>query len=966
MTPIDPHLLDTALSRSIEEADLALKSRDYVSASKILDGLGEPRKLPEAVRGVLWSRRAKIAFETRSYQDAKGFCRRSIDLLGPTLDHQGLSYVQLVLGYTLSALGEIHEAELAVRDAISNLRRAGREEDLSEPYNALAQIFFSRSEYDRSCEYLTESRRLAEIAGRTDDARRILGNLGRVLILSGRWEEAEVALRESLAAQEELGRTIGIVRNLLSLGYLYLLQHRTHEVRPMWDRAADLIDEKDLALEHVILLEYKGDLALAEERYEDAIAIYEEALERGDRLAADSSIQNQLFRRFADACVGLKDYKAAEEWAVKAASLSAKLGDRQEEGSAYRALGLAQAGMGEEYAPSFDRALSTLRAVGDPYELAKAYLAYGLTLATGGDASASTEALRLLDRAREMASDLSSEKIEAEVALAQARARASLGQLDSALAHLGLAEEVLGERARTYRRELEQRLVTEAVSPNNEFLVFQTYVSDGDSRSASIESDLSSLARKLDADSACILLVSDDVVTCEAAFGPARFDGPALGAAFASTFKLGKAARPMLYTDLAAHDDFAEMLRGAGRNAETVVAIPLRFADDIIGVVYLERCITDRPFGRSALNMAVAFADPLSFRLAEVRARKKVSRNQASDEPSISAQFPSIITRSSKVLAMLGQVSRVMNAPITISLEGETGVGKDLLAKAIHQNSNRREKRFISVNCAALPESLLESELFGHQKGAFTGADRDKPGLLEEANGGTFFLDEIGEMPLSIQAKLLRVLEDKEVVRLGDSHPRKVDMRIIIASNRDLKAEMDKGNFRADLFYRLCTLSFCIPPLRDRREDIPLLLDYFLARYSPADEDGKSVKIDPVAFQWLVEYDWPGNVRELENEIKKMVLLAGPARVIDTELLSQKFFRPDVQGAASERPMGEKRDFSLYDLLALYEKKYIQEALVESSWVKKHAARALSIPESTLRLKMKQYGLKPVPKEKSA
>jgi two-component system NtrC family response regulator len=313
--------------------------------------------------------------------------------------------------------------------------------------------------------------------------------------------------------------------------------------------------------------------------------------------------------------------------------------------------------------------------------------------------------------------------------------------------------------------------------------------------------------------------------------------------------------------------------------------------------------------------------------------------------------------------AMLAQVAQVKDAAITIALEGETGVGKDLLAKAIHTNSVRRQKRFVSVNCAALPESLLESELFGHMKGAYTGADRDKPGLLEEADGGTFFLDEIGEMPLAIQAKLLRVLEEKEVVRLGDTKPRKVDIRIIIASNRDLKAEMEQGQFRQDLFYRLCTLSFRVPALRERREDIPLLIDHFLAKHSPPHENEGPVRVEPVAFQWLVEYDWPGNVRELENEIRKLVLLSGAKRTITPDLLSRKFFRPDATGTASERPMGAERGFSLYDFLALYEKKYIQQALVEHHWVKKHAARSLSIPESTLRLKMKQYGLRQEPGE---
>jgi transcriptional regulator with GAF, ATPase, and Fis domain/Tfp pilus assembly protein PilF len=959
MSELVPRDLGSEVLSGLDAVDAALKRRDFERAARLLDGWPDPGGRPPSEQGVYWSRRAKIAFETRAYADARQCARRAIDLLGSTMDHEALAYAQLVYGYTLTATGDMHDAELAVRDAISSLRRAGLDSDLSEPYNALAQVYFLRSDYDRACEYLNESRRLALQAHRDDDARRVLGNLGRVLILAGRWEEAEVALREALAAQEKLGRAIGIVRNLLSLGYLFVLQHRTGEVRPLWQRAEKLIEEHSLVLERVILLEYEGDLAHAEERYNLAIEKLTEAVRRGDELAPASSIHNQVYRRLADAACGKHDFEQALEWARQSIELSRKLGDRQEEGSALRVEALALAGMGQDFTGTFDRSLSVLRAVGDPYELAKAYLAYGTSLAHGGT-TRSAEALRLLDRARELAGDLGSEKIEADIAMAQAQARAALGQLDAALAYLGPAEQVLGERARRYRHELEKRLVAEAVSTQNEFLVFKSFVGEGDPRSGNIEADLVNLARKLDADSACVLLNVDDVPACAAHFGPAQFDVPALAAVFAPLFAAGKEAEPYLYTDLVAHPEFARRLAAAGRAASSVVVVPLHFAEEVIGVVYLERCIPDRPFGRSALNLAVAMAEPLGFRAAEIRARKMVTTNKRLKEQLGAAPpFPGIITRNQEMLAMLAQVAQVKDAPITIALEGETGVGKDLLAKAIHYQSDRREKRFVSVNCAALPETLLESELFGHMKGAYTGADRDKAGLLEEAHGGTFFLDEIGEMPLSIQAKLLRVLEEKEVVRLGDTKPRKVDIRIIIASNRDLKAEMEQGQFRQDLFYRLCTLSFRIPPLRERREDIPLLLDHFLAKYSPPLDDSDPVTVDPVAFQWLVEYDWPGNVRELENEIKKLVLLSGPGRRITPDILSSKFFRPDGGNGGGEQAVGDTRSFSLYDFLGLYEKKYIQQALAEHNWVKKHAAAALNIPESTLRLKMKQYGLKP-------
>jgi transcriptional regulator with PAS, ATPase and Fis domain len=304
------------------------------------------------------------------------------------------------------------------------------------------------------------------------------------------------------------------------------------------------------------------------------------------------------------------------------------------------------------------------------------------------------------------------------------------------------------------------------------------------------------------------------------------------------------------------------------------------------------------------------------------------------------------------MLEMLSRVQQVVNSNISMSIEGETGSGKDLLAKAIHYSSNRRDKKFISVNCAALPETLLESELFGHKKGAFTGADRDKVGLFEEANGGTFFLDEVADMPLSIQAKVLRILEEKDVVRLGDTKPQKVDVRIISATNRDLKVEMEAGKFRQDLYYRLTALCFRIPPLRERREDIPLLIRHFA---------GEKAKFAAEALKHLVAFDWPGNVRELENEIKKLTLLAGDNNIIDVDLLSNKLMEHNGAAILGDLDLNTSINFddsfSLYDYLAEYERRFIMKALCEHGGVKKHAAAHLNIPESTLRLKIKQYNI---------
>ncbi|MFH0932828.1 MAG: sigma-54 dependent transcriptional regulator [Nitrospirota bacterium] len=234
--------------------------------------------------------------------------------------------------------------------------------------------------------------------------------------------------------------------------------------------------------------------------------------------------------------------------------------------------------------------------------------------------------------------------------------------------------------------------------------------------------------------------------------------------------------------------------------------------------------------------------------------------------------FRNIVSKNEKMQNILGQVSHVAGTDSTIFIYGESGTGKELIAKAIHLASKRKDKPFVGINCAAIPETLLESELFGHEKGAFTGAVRDSKGLFTQAHEGTIFLDEISDMPLSVQAKLLRVLQEKQFYPIGSEKPVEVNIRVIVATNKDLEAEMKEGRFREDLFYRIHVIPIHLPPLRERKEDIPLLVEYFLKTFSH--EMKKEVKgIAPTAMQKLMLYDWPGNVRELKNIIEYAVAM---------------------------------------------------------------------------------------------
>jgi len=313
-------------------------------------------------------------------------------------------------------------------------------------------------------------------------------------------------------------------------------------------------------------------------------------------------------------------------------------------------------------------------------------------------------------------------------------------------------------------------------------------------------------------------------------------------------------------------------------------------------------------------------------------------------------EFKNIIGRSAKMQEVLATVERVAPTNSTILLGGESGVGKDLIARAIHEHSRRAAGPFIKINCTAIPENLLESELFGYEKGAFTGAATSKPGKFELADKGTIFLDEIGDVPGSIQVKLLRVLQDREFERLGGTKTLKVDVRVVAATNQDLRAALEEGTFREDLYYRLNVVPINIAPLRERKEDVPYLVDHFIERFRR--ESGKPIRgITPAAQRLLMEFHWPGNVRELENIIERAVALTvgDMLDVEDVRLdLSPARGVPAFTGSAFP-PEGVS--------LEQFEDGIIQEAMRRAGGNKSQAARLLGISRNALRYRLAKLGV---------
>lgn len=396
--------------------------------------------------------------------------------------------------------------------------------------------------------------------------------------------------------------------------------------------------------------------------------------------------------------------------------------------------------------------------------------------------------------------------------------------------------------------------------------------------------------------------------------------------------------------------------------ARSVICVPIRTPDSIHGLIHLYTTHGGRRLGVEALEYSLAVADQYAIALENLtqRARLQDGLAKAQDEAeTLRSQLDietDIVGDSAAIRDLKSQIARAAPTDATVLIRGESGVGKELVARSIHFNSERRRGPFVCLNCAALSETLLESELFGHEKGSFTGATGRKLGKFEQANGGTLFLDEIGEMSPTIQAKFLRVLEGHPFERVGGGTEIRVDVRVVAATNRDLEKAIEENRFRKDLFFRLFVVDIAVPPLRAHASDIPVLASHFLKKFavrSSNQVDGLS----KAALDRLCCYDWPGNVRELQNTIERAVILSrGPmvdADDIQLSSLASQVYTTETTAEAEATEEAEVREISLIDL----EKEHILSMLDRTNWNKSLTSQILGIERSTLDRKLKRYNV---------
>lgn len=447
-----------------------------------------------------------------------------------------------------------------------------------------------------------------------------------------------------------------------------------------------------------------------------------------------------------------------------------------------------------------------------------------------------------------------------------------------------------------------------------------------------------------------ILLVEEGGEEFSSVFGLDRVKGPDASISVSRTIaqQVRSEGVSILSNGVQESEAFGEVQSVISSQIQSVLAVPLILFDEVVGIIYLDTTDPGARFDEDHLQLVSAIANIASVALQNIRHLESLESENAFLRAGVSIEH-SMVGDSKRMQELYTMISRIAPTESTVLIRGESGTGKELAARAIQVNSPRAARSFVAVNCAALTDSLLESELFGHEKGAFTGAIAQKRGKLEMAEGGTIFLDEIGELAPPLQAKLLRVLQEREFERVGGTRPIKVDLRLIAATNKDLEEAIRKAEFRQDLYYRLNVVSFEMPPLRERKEDIPLLASFFVEKYGHKCRQ-RAMKVSKEARLRLVNYDWPGNVRELENAIERAVVLSSTDTIMPEDL-------PEAL-LETESPT-DSHATKYHEAVQETKKKIILQAVEEAGGNYTEAAKLLGVHPNYLHRLIRNMNLKP-------
>ncbi len=967
LDPGDEDRLAVAARLHRKRADAALDLGDLESARRDLEqaaaclsrlpGGGDP-----VTTAVLEGRRAALLVQEGAYDRALDLCKRAFAVLAVTDRHREVANVLATMGVCHHRRGRLDKAREFYGDAAAAYRRAGDRLGVAAQYSNLALLDKNACRWSQAEEWLAKGLAVADELGATHFQCRLLLNLGIVQLKRGDAPGARRSLEKGLLLARGLGDRDRETKFLLAVGALELADGNLLRAEECLLDAKNQADEIGFWRESVIADEYLGDLQLARGDAAAALANYRLGLERAAAGGDHPDLVGELRRREAQALAAAGEAGRALETARAAAAVCRRCGELFEVGFCLAVAGSALAALGRhrEAREAFDQAARTFREQQLPHHEA-AVLVAGVREAVAG--AAPRELLPWERRVGDLLAEpdrLRDDRQRLELLAAQARLLVARERWDEALqavAHLADTlerqpdEQVARETAAIQRRLDEVLDLSYAGASGQPSLaeLMQLLREAGPGETAPLARALDlALAMVGDGGAGCLLAAPEhggDAWRLLAARGMDEERALALAACIRE--RLGRRwrrpavlHRPVLAACRSEDDPPA---------GETVFQLPLGDPGRPHGVMILA------PSGEAPANILAAL-ERLGGVSAVLAEALEADGDDTPDRDSGRAfgRDVGFLTRNRGMQRVLELARTVAASELTVLLQGETGTGKGLLARAIHVASHRRRGRFLAVNCAAIPESLLESELFGHVRGSFTGAVADKKGLLAEADGGTVFLDEIGKLPLAMQGKLLHFLDTRQVRPVGSNTTRTVDVRIVCATKSDLSARVQEGTFLEDLYYRLSDFPIDVPPLRRRRDDLPLLARHFVARYTR--RAGIPTPGLSRAFLTALErYSWPGNVRELEKVVIRAVVLARGAPVLTPELLPFGPPPPAPDEDSGIRP--------LRDTVQRVERREIAAALEATGGNKSAAARLLRISYPSLLKKIRLYGLAPDPEE---
>ncbi len=929
--------------------------------------------------------------------------------------------IDLMQGKALAQrdLGDWEAAFQTARTALAQARRQSLERQRAHLLNTLGMLYSDRGDWRRAGRLTRRGLWAAERSGDAALCLTLRNNLGNVLWKTGRYEEALDLYRRNLAQCEQTHDPWGELFALNNLGIMECSRGNWLQARDPLVRSADVARRlgarENEALSRLNLGEVEeilGNWPRAERHYERALKLLDNMPEHPDRFSVLAQLASLDRKRGRSA--------EAERRAREALAGAERVGDRDLLASCHYQLGLVEKDRDdlEAAGASLRRALDLWEETGTKQSLARVHVSLADLAMRGGDLDrAERHAAEARQRIDELGDRFNRAKLySVEGRLASARDEVETGErlfaegvrlleeletpyeharslyewglrtwnVDTALRrlrHALVGFERLGAETELRRaggaldriRE-QQRLALGKGANEVLYEVIKVINSTLDLQEV-LSRTMDLVLERLGAERGMIVLVHRLTRELEVAVtrnlgGDIEEEGRLLSESVVR--RVIESREPVLAVDAMTDGRFAGAKSIVARHIVSLLCVPLAIKDRLAGAIYVDHRESRHLFGQGDLELLVAFADQAAVAIENARlySELEASRLHLKEENESlrseilsSHNLGSLIGKSQVILDLRQMLEKVAQSPSTVLVRGESGTGKGLVARTVHSISARRQAPFIHFNCAALPETLVESELFGHEKGAFTGAAGLKPGRFELANHGTIFLDEIGKVSLAAQSKLLRVVEDKEFERVGGTRTLKADVRIIAATNLDLEEAIQRNEFREDLFYRLNILPIVLPPLRDRKEDIPYLVEHFLAKIS-RDLGRQPKELDPAVLDLFAAYSWPGNVRELEAAIHRTCVLAagGTLRVADfgwivlqvqgaPAALAQP---PELPGLLPTIRLGDGGYLAAVDR---YDRQLIVAGLAQCGGKIRETARLLGIARNTLRAKLKKYGL---------